>query len=218
MEESGLNADRDDHIPEIHSLPIYPKPLATRDVSHKVDENGFSITEKAALRNAWRFVEPFVRRYGKDNFYTFLTTNDHLINVFRYYNTIQLGKLHSHALTMMKLLTRLIQNIDNNIEFRLALEENLPRHMKAGVEKHYMRMLANAIKDYLLACPQLCNHNSPTLTRAMERLVTIVGEHAHTEEVRKRAMSFAYMSWQRGSEVGDMYNTKRSTVFLTPDK
>ncbi|XP_068141643.1 uncharacterized protein [Drosophila tropicalis] len=214
MEESGSNAA----LEEVHSLPIYPKPLASRDVSHKVDENGFSLTEKAALRNAWRYIEPFVRRYGKDNFYSFLTTNEHLINAFRYKSTIQLGQLHSHALSMMKLLTRLIQNIDNNIEFRLALEENLPRHMKAGVEKLYMRMLANAIKEYLLDCPQLCNHNSPTLTKAMERLVTIVGEHAHIEEVRKRAMSVAYMTCQRGSEVGDIIDAKRSTAFLIPDK
>lgn len=50
-------------------LPVYPKPLPERDISYKVDENLFTMAEKAALRNAWRFIEPFQRRFGKDNFY-----------------------------------------------------------------------------------------------------------------------------------------------------
>jgi len=27
------------------------------------------MVEKAALRNAWRLIEPFQRRFGKENFY-----------------------------------------------------------------------------------------------------------------------------------------------------
>lgn len=56
-------------------LPVYPKPLPERDVSFKIDENGFTCVEKAALRNAWRLIEPFQRRFGKDNFYKYFPFN-----------------------------------------------------------------------------------------------------------------------------------------------
>jgi len=53
------------------NFPVYPKPLPDRDLSYKADENEFTMVEKASLRNAWRLIEPFQRRFGKENFYRY---------------------------------------------------------------------------------------------------------------------------------------------------
>ncbi|XP_043654265.1 uncharacterized protein LOC122620731 [Drosophila teissieri] len=173
------------------NLPVYPKPLPDRDVSYRPDENEFTMVEKASLRNAWRFIEPFQRRFGKDNFYSFLTRHEDLINFFRKDGKINLSKLHGHSMAMMKLMSKLVQTLDCNLAFRLALDENLPTHLKNGIDPDYMRMLATALKRYILASSVIENHNSCSLTNALTRLVEIVGEYAVVEVARKRAMSTA---------------------------
>ncbi|XP_016990725.1 globin-1 [Drosophila rhopaloa] len=178
--------------PQRHvDLPVYPKPLPERDISYRPDENQFTTVEKASLRNAWRFIEPFQRRFGKDNFYSFLTQHEDLINFFRRDGKINLSKLHGHSLAMMRLMSRLVQTLDNNLDFRLALDESLPTHLKNGIEPDYMRMLATALKRYILQSSVIENHNSCTLTNALTRLVQIVGEYALVDVARKRAMSTA---------------------------
>ncbi|EDX11885.1 GD19540 [Drosophila simulans] len=160
------------------NFPVYPKPLPDRDLSYKVDENEFTMVEKAALRNAWRLIEPFQRRFGKDNFY-------------RKDGKINLSKLHGHAMAMMKLMSRLVQTLDCNLAFRLALDENLPTHLKNGIDPEYMRMLATALKRYILESSVIENHNSCSLSNGLSRLVEIVGEYAVVDVARKRAMSTA---------------------------
>ncbi|KAH8382580.1 hypothetical protein KR009_004197, partial [Drosophila setifemur] len=172
-------------------VPVYPKPLPERDVTFKTDENGFTMSEKAALRNAWRFIEPFQRRFGKETFYNFLTQNQDLINFFRRDNKINLVKLHGHALATMKLLSKLVQVLDFNLQFRLALDENLPQHLKNGIEPMYMKMLAVALKRYILESPFIEKRNSCTLTNGLTRLVGIIGDFAEVDVARKRAMSVA---------------------------
>eukprot|EP00099_Drosophila_melanogaster_P022239 NP_649669.3 globin 2, isoform B [Drosophila melanogaster] len=173
------------------NFPVYPKPLPDRDLSYKADENEFTMVEKASLRNAWRLIEPFQRRFGKENFYSFLTRNEDLINFFRKDGKINLSKLHGHAMAMMKLMSKLVQTLDCNLAFRLALDENLPTHLKNGIDPDYMRMLATALKSYILASSVIENHNSCSLSNGLARLVEIVGEYAVVDEARKRAMSTA---------------------------
>ncbi|KAH8251606.1 hypothetical protein KR038_002873 [Drosophila bunnanda] len=172
-------------------LPVYPKPLPERDISIKVDENQFTMAEKAALRNAWRFIEPFQRRFGRETFYSFLTTHQDLINFFRRNSKINMSKLHGHAMAMMKLMGKLIHTLDNNMQFRMALDESLPSHMKNGIDSDYMKMLASALKTYILESSVIQNHNSCTLTTAFTRLTQIIEEYAQVDEARKRAFSSA---------------------------
>ncbi|XP_022232486.1 uncharacterized protein LOC111080929 [Drosophila obscura] len=188
---SLINEELSEERPTI-VLPVYPKPLPERDISLRVDENGFSTLEKAALRNAWRFIEPFQRRYGQDTFYDFLTEHENLINSFRINEKIHMSKLHGHATAMMRLLSKLVQTLDENLQFRSSLDENLPFHLTSGIDVDYMKMLANALKDYLLASPVIQKHNSCTLTTALEKLVTIVGEYAEADDARKKALSGFY--------------------------
>ncbi|XP_026839496.1 uncharacterized protein LOC6553072 isoform X2 [Drosophila erecta] len=169
-------SDEDQH--RRANLPVYPKPLPDRDVSYRPDENDFTMVEKAALRNAWRLIEPFQRRFGKDNFY-------------RKDGKINLSKLHGHSMAMMKLMSKLVQTLDCNLAFRLALDENLPAHLKNGIDPDYMRMLATALKRYILASSVIENHNSCSLTNALAHLVEIVGQYAVVDVARKRAMSTA---------------------------
>ncbi|XP_017130651.1 uncharacterized protein LOC108148245 [Drosophila elegans] len=183
----GSGEDQPRHV----DLPVYPKPLPERDISYRFDENQFTTVEKAALRNAWRLIEPFQRRFGKDNFYSFLTQHEDLINFFRRDGKINLSKLHGHSLAMMKLMSKLVQTLDTNLAFRLALDENLPAHLKNGIEPEYMKMLANALKSYILQSSVIENHNSSTLTNALTRLVKIIGEYALVDVARKRALSTA---------------------------
>ncbi|KAH8347008.1 hypothetical protein KR059_004071, partial [Drosophila kikkawai] len=171
--------------------PVYPKPLPKRDISYKVDENQFTMAEKAALRNAWRLIEPFQRRFGQETFYRFLTEHEHLIDFFRRDGKINMSKLHGHAMAMMKLMGKLIHKLDINLQFRLALDENLPNHMKNGIDSSYMKMLASALKSYIIESSVIENHKSCTLTRALNQLVQIIGDYAQVHEARKRAFSVA---------------------------
>ncbi|XP_017145001.1 uncharacterized protein LOC108157451 [Drosophila miranda] len=199
-------------------LPVYPKPLPEQDISEKLDDNGFSILEKAALRNAWRFIEPFQRRYGQNTFYDFLTEHELLINTFRQQGKINLSKLHGHATAMMRLLSKLVQTLDMNLQFRSSLDENLPFHLKTGIDLDDMKMLANALKDYLLSSPVIEKHNSCTLTTAFEKLVTIVGGYAEAEEARKKAMSGFYRntnpSGEPKSERASSVNSAKKSVIM----
>ncbi|KAH8243565.1 hypothetical protein KR032_008607, partial [Drosophila birchii] len=185
--ESVESSEEKRHVDQ----PVYPKPLPDRDLSIKVDENQFTMAEKAALRNAWRFIEPFQRRFGRETFYSFLTTHQDLINFFRRDGKINMSKLHGHAMAMMKLIGRLIYTLDFNLQFRMALDENLPSHMKNGIDSTYMKILAGALKSYILESSVIENHKSCTLTSAFTRLVQIIEEYAQVDEARKRAFSTA---------------------------
>ncbi|XP_036675063.3 uncharacterized protein glob2 [Drosophila suzukii] len=187
IQSEGSDEDEQRHV----DLPVYPKPLPDRDLSYRPDENGFTMVEKAALRNAWRLIEPFQRRFGKENFYRFLTQHESLINIFRRDGKINLSKLHGHAMAMMKLMSKLVQTLDTNLAFRMALDENLPKHLQNGIDSDYMKMLATALKRYILESSVIENHNSCTLTSALTRLVQIVGEYAQVDVARKRALSTA---------------------------
>ncbi|KAH8288700.1 hypothetical protein KR054_008148, partial [Drosophila jambulina] len=193
MSHTSLNRDSEKSSEGNHHVdqPVYPKPLPERDISYKVDENQFTMAEKAALRNAWRFIEPFQRRFGQQTFYSFLTEHQELINYFRRDGKINMSKLHGHAMAMMKLIGRLIHTLDNNLDFRLALDESLPSHMKNGIDSSYMKMLASALKTYILESSVIENHKSCTLTKAFTRLVQIIEEYAQVDEARKRAFSTA---------------------------
>ncbi|XP_017044286.1 uncharacterized protein LOC108090206 [Drosophila ficusphila] len=171
--------------------PIYPKPLPEVDISYRLDENEFSMVEKAALRNAWRLIEPFQRRFGKENFYKFLTEHETLINHFRRDGKINMSKLHGHAMSMMKLMSKLVQTLDNTLAFRLALDESLPQHLKSGIDTDYLKMLATELKWYILESSVIENHNSCSLKNALDRLAQIVGEYVIVDEARKRALSTA---------------------------
>ncbi|EDW24240.1 GL24031 [Drosophila persimilis] len=87
-----------------------------------------------------------------------------------------------------------------NLQFRSSLDENLPFHLKADIDLDDMKMLANALKDYLLSSPVIEKHNSCTLTTALEKLVTIVGGYAEAEEARKKAMSGFYRNTNTSGE------------------
>ncbi|XP_016997476.2 uncharacterized protein glob2 [Drosophila takahashii] len=187
VQSEGSDEEQRRHV----DLPVYPKPLPELDLSYKPDENEFTMVEKAALRNAWRLIEPFQRRFGKENFYSFLTQHENLINFFRRDGKINLSKLHGHAMAMMKLMSKLVQTLDTNLAFRMALDENLPTHLKNGIDPDYMKMLATALKIYILQSSVIESHNSCTLTNALTHLVQIIGEYAIVDVARKRALSTA---------------------------
>jgi len=44
-------------------------------------------------------------------------------------------------MAMMKLMSKLVQTLDCNLAFRLALDENLPTHLKNGIDPDYMRVI-----------------------------------------------------------------------------
>ncbi|XP_030376423.1 uncharacterized protein LOC115625502 [Scaptodrosophila lebanonensis] len=184
--------------------PIYPQLLPIRDVRLQVDENGFTTPERAALRNTWRFVEPFQRRFGKQSFYAFMTAREMVIETFRFDRTIDVSRLHCHAIWMMRTLNKLVNVIESVTEFRTALEECIPAHLKCGVDSNYMRMLTDVIKDYLVECPELCNNVSPTLNRALDHLFELISNSMHAGHMRKKTLSSMYLAVQQSeTQVSD---------------
>jgi len=73
-------------------------------------------------------------------FHRFLTQHESLINIFRRDGKINLSKLHGHAMAMMKLMSKLVQTLDTNLAFRMALDENLPKHLQNGIDSDYMKV------------------------------------------------------------------------------
>jgi len=48
---------------------IFPKKLPELKVGPVYDESGFTLNERLALRQAWRVIKPFERRYGKEIYF-----------------------------------------------------------------------------------------------------------------------------------------------------
>lgn len=49
---------------------IYRKPLPKIRYGPVMDDSGFTLSERLALKQAWNLIRPFTRRYGQDVFYT----------------------------------------------------------------------------------------------------------------------------------------------------
>jgi len=43
-------------------------------------------------------------------------------------------------MAMMKLMSKLVQTLDTNLAFRMALDENLPKHLQNGIDSDYMKV------------------------------------------------------------------------------
>lgn len=48
---------------------IYPKSIPKIRYGPVMDELGFTLSERLALRQAWNIVRPFTRRYGQEIFF-----------------------------------------------------------------------------------------------------------------------------------------------------
>lgn len=59
------DADRFD----TESDPIFPKKLPELKVGPVYDENGFTLNERLAMRQAWKLIKPLERRYGSEIYF-----------------------------------------------------------------------------------------------------------------------------------------------------
>ncbi|KAH8288699.1 hypothetical protein KR054_008147 [Drosophila jambulina] len=153
--------------PHIASL-IYPKPLPEIRLGPVMDDMGFTLSERLALRRAWNIIRPFSRRFGQDVFYTFLNKEYWGLRKFGTATELDLKALHSHALKFVRFMGLLIEEQDP-IMFQLMISDNNVTHSRCKVGSIFIGELAKALVDYLLSALQMVS--SPTLERGFGKLV-----------------------------------------------
>lgn len=62
-----LSNESETEVPVLH---IFPKELPELVVGPVIDESDFTLNERLAMRQAWREIKPFERRYGQDFYFT----------------------------------------------------------------------------------------------------------------------------------------------------
>jgi len=66
---SIFSTHSDTKLSQVEVEPIFPKKLPELKVGPVYDESGFTLNERLALRQAWRVIKPFERRYGKEIYF-----------------------------------------------------------------------------------------------------------------------------------------------------
>ncbi|XP_030553893.1 uncharacterized protein LOC115757693 isoform X1 [Drosophila novamexicana] len=147
---------------------IFPKPLPVLKVGPVYDESGFTLNERLALRQAWKLIKPFERRYGKDIYFTFIMKYYKTFENFRYNGKLDMHRLHGHSLAFMRYISAVIDQNDP-VLFQAMLSDNHIVHTRCHVSQEHMRMLMNALIDYVL--DKLQDVSSAALKSGFQRLL-----------------------------------------------
>ncbi|KAL7727866.1 hypothetical protein ACLKA6_019434 [Drosophila palustris] len=166
---------------------IFPKQLPEFKVGPIYDESGFTLNERLALRQAWRVIKPFERRYGKEIYFDFLMENYKAFENFRKVGKLDLHKLHSHSLSFMRFISSVIEQNDP-VVFHAMLSDNYLLHCRAHVNPNYMNIIIKALIDYVL--DKLKDVCSASLESGFQRLVNKF--HAFYDEERNKGQSIIF--------------------------
>ncbi|KAM8704906.1 hypothetical protein ACLKA7_009376 [Drosophila subpalustris] len=142
-------------LPELRVGPVY-------------DECGFTLNERLAMRQAWKLIKPFERRYGREIYFDFLVEHHHAFESFRFDEQIDLHRLHRHSMSFMRFIGSIIEQRDPTL-FQVALTDNFNWHRCGRVNFEYMRIIVKALNTYVL--DKLKNVCSASLERGFERLL-----------------------------------------------
>ncbi|XP_017845768.1 uncharacterized protein LOC108602231 [Drosophila busckii] len=137
--ESGTNFD----------YPVFPKKLPELRVGPVFDESGFTLTERLALRQAWRLIKPFERRYGQEIYFPYLMEHYQTFEHFRYNGKLDIHKLHSHLRSFMRFSQALIEQDDPTM-MQVMLTENNNIHTRCRVSAEDIQTLIKAMIKYIL--------------------------------------------------------------------
>lgn len=69
LKEAVEEVESEEELPILH---IFPKELPELVVGPIKDDTDFTLNERLAMRQAWRVIRPFERRYGQDFYFTYI--------------------------------------------------------------------------------------------------------------------------------------------------
>ncbi|XP_058983339.1 uncharacterized protein LOC131804451 [Musca domestica] len=160
---------------------LYPKPLPPRDNQSLPNENGFTATEIASLRNGWRH---FKRRFGyhsKQIFMEFYQEHEQMLEKFRNrMGKFNMQQLHRHPQELLQVYGNLIeQGLDNMTYMHVLMTAISQRHRMFGVTGYEIKLQADHITLYILAL--LEKIISPTFVSGLEKLSRLINAY-HCED------------------------------------
>ncbi|KAH8407939.1 hypothetical protein KR222_004180, partial [Zaprionus bogoriensis] len=156
-------------VRSVKELHIFPKALPQLNVGPVYDDSGFTLNERLAMRQAWRVIKPFERRYGKDFYFTFLMEHYKTFDNFRNYGgKLDLHRLHGHSLAFMRFISNVIDQNDP-VMFHVMLSENYNMHNRCHVQPEHMQLLMEALISYVL--DKLKDVSSASLESGFQRLL-----------------------------------------------
>ncbi|XP_051863864.1 uncharacterized protein LOC127566162 [Drosophila albomicans] len=164
---------------------IFPKKLPELHVGPVYDDNGFTLSERLALRQAWKVIKPFERRYGKEIYFTFLMENYKVFENFRWKGKLDLQRLHGHSLNFMRFLCAVIDQNDP-VVFQAMLNDMYNMHNRCHVNFEYMEILVKALISYVL--DKLHDVRSASLQSGFQKLL----DKFHTFVIDDRPKGITY--------------------------
>ncbi|EDV92741.1 uncharacterized protein LOC6564118 [Drosophila grimshawi] len=164
---------------------IFPIKLPKLIVGPVYDESGFPLNERLALRQAWKLIKPFERRYGKEIYFTFLMENYTTFDHFRIEGKLDLHRLHGHSLAFMRFISAVIDQNDP-VLFQAMLSDNHMTHERCRVLPMHMKMLIEALIAYVLE--KLSDVKSAALERGFQRLLEKF--QVHFDQLQRSNASF----------------------------
>ncbi|XP_034488319.1 uncharacterized protein LOC117792344 [Drosophila innubila] len=182
---------------------IFPKKLAEFKVGPIYDDMGFTLNERLALRQAWRVIKPFERRYGKEIYFAFLMEHYKSFENFRRSGRLDLHSLHSHSLSFMRFISAVIEQKDP-VAFHAMLSDMYSLHCRANVNPDYMEIIVKALISYIL--DKLKDVCSASLESGFQRLFDKF--HAFYDEETNKGLSFVF----RRSESQENYRESADTA------
>ncbi|XP_023165286.2 uncharacterized protein LOC111595680 [Drosophila hydei] len=147
---------------------IFPKALPELIVGPVYDECGFTLNERLALRQAWKLIKPFERRYGKEIYFDYLMENYKVFKNFRIDGKLDMHRLHGHSLAFMRYLNVVIEQNDP-VFFQNMLFDNHNIHSRYRVSLKHMKMLLEDLIEYVLE--KLKDVSSASLRSGFNRLL-----------------------------------------------
>ncbi|EDW14600.1 uncharacterized protein LOC6573045 isoform X2 [Drosophila mojavensis] len=142
------NLSQDDSS-SIDVTSIFPKALPEFKVGPVYDECGFTLNERLALRQAWKLIKPFERRYGKEIYFEYLMENYKVTDNFRIKGKLDMHRLHGHSLAFMRYLNAVIEQNDP-VFFQNMLFDNHNIHSRCQVSLTHMKVLLEDLIQYVL--------------------------------------------------------------------
>ncbi|XP_061400482.1 uncharacterized protein LOC133336214, partial [Musca vetustissima] len=130
----------------------YPKPLPPRDNQSPTNENGFTATEIASLRNGWRLIKRRFNYHSKQIFMEFFEEHEQLLEKFRNrMGKFNMQRLHQHPQELLQVYGNLIEHgLDNAIYLNVLLSDVSQRHRMFGVSYGDIKLHTDHINLYIL--------------------------------------------------------------------
>ncbi|XP_075144524.1 uncharacterized protein LOC142219414 isoform X2 [Haematobia irritans] len=122
---------------------VYPKPLPPLENQTLINDNGFALTEIAALRNGWRLINRRFMYHSRAIFMGFFEENENFLEQFRdQKGKLNMSHLHQHPQLLLSTYGNLIMKaLDDSTYINVLMTDISQRHRIFGVTYEHIKAL-----------------------------------------------------------------------------